>query len=66
MVERWEADAGLMSIGEAVLAALKVQEEDGNEPQISAMEWSEFAKTASFWGVRERRHTSSRWRLCDP
>jgi isocitrate lyase len=54
MVERWEADAGLMSIGEAVLAALKVQEEDGNEPQISAMEWSEFAKTASFWGVREK------------
>ncbi|HUY60211.1 MAG TPA: isocitrate lyase ICL2 [Solirubrobacteraceae bacterium] len=54
MVERWEADAGLMSIGQAVLAALKVQEEDGNEPQISAMEWSEFAKTASFWGVREK------------
>jgi isocitrate lyase len=54
MVERWEADAGLMSIGEAALAALKVQEEDGNEPPISATEWSEFAKTASFWGVREK------------
>ena len=41
MVERWEADAGLMTIGEAVLAALRVQEEDGNDaPPISAEEWS--------------------------
>ena len=54
MVERWEADAGLMTIGEAVLAALKAQEEDGNERPISAEEWSAFAKTASFWSVREK------------
>jgi isocitrate lyase len=54
MVARWEADAGLMTIGEAALAALKVQEEDGNEVRLSAEEWSEFAKTASFWSVREK------------
>jgi isocitrate lyase len=54
MVERWEADAGLMTIGEAALAALKVQEEDGNEVRLRAEEWSEFAKTASFWSVREK------------
>jgi isocitrate lyase len=55
MVERWEADAGLMTIGEAVLAALKRQEEDaGDTPPISAEEWSDFAKTASFWSVRDK------------
>ena len=54
MVERWEADAGLMTIGEAVLAALRTQEEDGNEVAISAEEWTAFAKTASFWSVREK------------
>src|SRR5579884_1938064 len=54
MVERWEADAGLMTIGEAVLAALRTQEEDGSEVPISAEEWTAFAKTASFWSVREK------------
>ena len=54
MVERWEADAGLMTIGEAVLAALRTQEEDGSDVAITAEEWTSFAKTASFWSVRER------------
>jgi isocitrate lyase len=54
MVERWEADAGLMTIGEAVLAALRTQEEDGSEVPISAEEWTAFARTASFWSVREK------------
>ncbi len=54
MVERWEADAGLMTIGEAVAAALRTQEEDGTESPISAEEWTSFAKTASFWSVREK------------
>jgi isocitrate lyase len=44
MVERWEADAGLMTIGEAVVAALRTQEEDGAEVAISAGEWTSFAK----------------------
>jgi isocitrate lyase len=54
MVERWEADAGVMTIGEAVLAGLRTQEEDGSDIAISAEEWTEFAKTASFWSVREK------------
>lgn len=54
MVERWEADAGLMTIGEAVAAALRTQEEDGTQVAISTSEWAAFAKTASFWNVRER------------
>jgi isocitrate lyase len=54
MVERWEADAGMMTIGEAVLAAIKTQEQDGTKVSLSADEWSTFAKTASFWGVRDK------------
>ena len=54
VVERWEADAGLMTIGEAVLAALRTQEEDGTEVAITSEEWNAFAKTSSFWSVRER------------
>ena len=34
MVERWELDAGIMTIGEAVLAAIKTQEEDGSKVSI--------------------------------
>jgi isocitrate lyase len=56
MVERWEADAGIMTIGEAVLAAIKTQEEDGSRVPISAEEWSTFARTASFWSVRDKAH----------
>ena len=54
MVEQWEAAAGLMTIGEAVLAALKTQAEDGSDASISAEEWTAFAKTASFWSVRSK------------
>ncbi len=54
VVERWEADAGLMTIGEAVLAALHTQEEDGTEVAIRTEEWTAFAKTASFWSVRDK------------
>jgi isocitrate lyase len=54
MVERWEADAGLMTIGDAVAAALRTQEEDGAEVAISTEEWTSFAKTASFWNAREK------------
>jgi isocitrate lyase len=54
MVERWEADSGLMTIGEAVVAALKNIVEDGNEAPISEDEWNAFAATASFWSVRAK------------
>ncbi len=54
MVERWEADAGLMTIGEAVLAALRAQREEGGEPAVSDAEWAQFAGQASIWAVRQR------------
>lgn len=54
MVERWEADSGLMTIGEAVLAALQNQVADGNDAPISDEEWTEFAKTASFFSARAK------------
>jgi isocitrate lyase len=54
MVERWESDAGLRTIGEAVLAALETQIEDGGDAPIGADEWKAFAETASFWSVRDR------------
>jgi len=54
LVESWEADAGLMTIGEAVLAALRTQEEDGTDLPISPGNWKTFAKTASFWAVRQK------------
>jgi isocitrate lyase len=54
MVERWELDAGMMTIGEAVCAAIKTQEEDGTKVSLSGEEWSAFAETASFWSVRDK------------
>jgi isocitrate lyase len=54
MVERWEADAGLMTIGEAALAALQMQAEDDDAAPLSVQDWTEFAKTASLWSVREK------------
>ncbi len=54
MVERWEADAGLMTIGEAVLATLQMLEEDGSELPVSPGNWTTFAKSASFWTVRQK------------
>ena len=54
MVERWEADAGLMTISEAVLATLQMLEEDGTDLPINPGNWKTFAKTASFWTVRQK------------
>jgi isocitrate lyase len=54
MVERWEADAGLMTISDAVLATLQMLEEDGTDLPVSPGNWTTFAKTASFWAVRQK------------
>jgi isocitrate lyase len=54
MVELWEAESGLMTIGEAVLKALKSQVDDGDDVPISEEEWTAFAATASFWAVRTK------------
>ena len=54
MVEQWEAGAGLMTIGEAVVDVLELMEGDGDELPISVEEWKAFAETASFWAVRTK------------
>jgi isocitrate lyase len=54
MVEQWETDAGVMTIGEAGLAALDLLEEEGNELPVGREEWTRFARTASFWSLRAR------------
>ncbi|MDO5699582.1 MAG: isocitrate lyase ICL2 [Dermatophilus congolensis] len=54
MVELWESEAGLMTIGEAVADVLDLMEGDGNERPISADEWKTFADTASWFSVRAK------------
>ncbi|MGC9220044.1 MAG: isocitrate lyase/phosphoenolpyruvate mutase family protein [Solirubrobacteraceae bacterium] len=54
MVDRWETDAGLMTIGEAGLTAIERFQEDGGKLPLSPEQWTEFAKTASFWSVSEK------------
>ena len=54
MVQRWEAESGLMTIGEASLAALQNQIDDGGEPAISVDEWTAFTREASFWSLRNK------------
>ncbi|PID96369.1 MAG: isocitrate lyase [Actinomycetales bacterium] len=54
MVAKWESDAGLMTIGEAVVDALELLASDEAELPISIEEWQEFAKEASFWQVRDK------------
>jgi isocitrate lyase len=54
MVEQWETDAGVMTIGEAGRAALALAEEEGNDLPIGLDEWTAFARTASFWSLRQK------------
>jgi isocitrate lyase len=54
MLQRWETDAGVMTIGEAGLVALKSVQEEGNDLPIEFVDWLEFAKTASFWSVLQK------------
>jgi isocitrate lyase len=54
MVERWEADSGITTIGEAVHAALRSLQEDGGDLPLALDEWDAFAATASFWSVRRK------------
>ncbi|GAA3601171.1 isocitrate lyase ICL2 [Marihabitans asiaticum] len=54
MVEQWENAAGLMTIGEAVAAALELAAQDGDDAAMSQEEWADFAKTASFRQVRDK------------
>ncbi len=54
MIELWEAEAGLMTIGEAVSDVLEFMAGEGAEAPISADEWKTFAATASWYSVRAK------------
>jgi len=54
LVERWEAEAGLETFGEAVAEVLEFRASEGEELAMGADEWRAFASTASHWTAREK------------
>ena len=53
-VEAWQDDAGLETYGDAVAELLKFREGEGESLDISVVDWSAFAKTASLYAAREK------------
>jgi isocitrate lyase len=54
LVERWEADAGLHTFGDAVASILEFRSGDGEQFAMTVPEWRQFAATASFAGARQK------------
>jgi isocitrate lyase len=57
LVERWEAEAGLQTYGEAVAEVLTFRASEGETLDVSADEWRAFARRASFYAAREKART---------
>src|SRR5271163_3043021 len=53
-VAAWEADAGLMTYGEAVAEVLQFGESEGEPVGMSPDEWRRFAARASLYAAREK------------
>ena len=53
-VEIWQSEAGLKTYGQAVAEAMESRTDEGERFDMSAEEWQEFSKCASFYEVRER------------
>ncbi len=53
-VEVWQVEAGLKTYGQAIADVMKPRADEGERFDLSAEEWLEFAKRASFYEVRER------------
>jgi isocitrate lyase len=53
-VELWQAEAGLKTYGQAVGDVLEFRANEGESFEMSAVEWRELARTASFWAAREK------------
>ncbi len=53
-VEAWQDDAGLETYGDAVAELLKFREGEGESLDMSVVDWSAFAKTASLYAAREK------------
>ncbi len=54
LVERWEAEAGLETYGEAVAEVLASRSNEGETLDLSPDEWRRFAGRASFYSAREK------------
>ncbi len=53
-VEVWQTEAGLKTYWQAVADVMKARADEGERFEMSADEWLEFSKRASFYEVRER------------
>jgi isocitrate lyase len=54
LVERWEAEAGLQTYGDAVAEVLAFRASEGETLDMPADEWRAFAGRASFYAAREK------------
>ena len=53
-LERWEADAGIMTLGEAIAEQMAFRADEGAELGTSPEEWSAFASRASWYELYRR------------
>jgi isocitrate lyase len=54
LVDRWEADAGLRTYGDAVAGILELRSGEGEQFAMTVPQWRQFAATASFAAAREK------------
>ncbi len=54
LVERWEAEAGLETYGEAVAEILEFRAGEGETLEMTVEQWRKFARRASFYSAREK------------
>ncbi len=53
-VDAWQQDAGLETYGGAVAELLEFREREGEQSDMSAAEWREFAATAPLYSARQK------------
>jgi len=53
-MEVWQSQAGLKTYGQAIADVMKSRTDEGERYEMSVEEWLTFAKSASFYEVRER------------
>ncbi len=53
-IQAWESDAGLVTLGDAVADLMAFRAEEGVDLDWTVEEWTEFAKTASWYTARKQ------------